>query len=289
MTISELEIRLKKHAEITKSVITTPLFTERMKNMTNRKKSFKKTAILIAAVILLIGTTVYAALGLLSAKETAANLGDTNLAEYFSKQGGIFQTAEDEKYKATVLGIASGENLSNFKSSSWEIFPERTYVVVAIEKKDRSKMTYDDEILVTPLISGLSPWQYNIFTMNGGYVSDIIDGVLYRIIEFDSIEYFADRNVYIAVLSEAFLNNKSYSFNEATGEITANSDYSGTNLLIVLPLDKAKANPEAAQKYLDTLRHKEKNSNAQNDDFFEDDTVEFNITPEMIDEALNNR
>lgn len=289
MTISELEIRLKKHAEITKSVITTPLLTERMKNMTNRKKSFKKTAILIAAVILLIGTTVYAALGLLSAKETAANLGDTNLAEYFSKQGGIFQTAEDEKYKATVLGIASGENLSNFKSSSWEIFPERTYVVVAIEKKDGSKMTYDDEILVTPLISGLSPWQYNIFTMNGGYVSDIIDGVLYRIIEFDSIEFFADRNVYIAVLSEAFLNNKSYSFNEATGEITANSDYSGTNLLIVLPLDKAKANPEAAQKYLDTLRHKEKNSNAQNDDFFEDDTVEFNITPEMIDEALNNR
>ena len=154
---------------------------------------------------------------------------------------------------ANVLGIASGENLSKFESSSWELFPEKTYAVVAVEKTDGSPMSFDDQILVTPLIEGLRPWEYNIFTMNGGYTADIIDGVLYRIIEFDNIEYFADRNVYIAVLSEAFPDNTAYSFDETTGAIAPKDDYNGTNILIKLELDKSKADPKKAMEYLNKL------------------------------------
>ena len=176
--------------------------------------SIKRIVILAAAIICLIGTTAFAAFHLLSAKDVANKLGDTKLAQYFEKQGTVSDTITDGDYKATVLGIATGKNLSKFKSSSWKIFPERTYAVVAVEKTDGSPMSYDDKILVTPLIEGLKPWQYNIFTMNGGYSADIIDGVLYRIIELDNIEYFADRNVYMAVLSEPFLNNTAYSFDE---------------------------------------------------------------------------
>ncbi len=60
-------------------------------------------------------------------------------------------------------------------------------------------MTFDDSILILPLIDGLKPWEYNIYTMHGIYGAQITDGVLYRIIEFDSIGCFADRNVYMAV------------------------------------------------------------------------------------------
>ena len=254
MKISKLEKRLKKHAKITKSIMRSPFDTEREEPvMTKRNCNFKKILIIAAAALCVIGTSVFAAFHLMSAKETVNALGDSKLAQYFSKQGSVSDTVTDGSYKATVLGIASGENLSEFKSSSWDMFPERTYVVVAIEKADGSAMTFDDSILVTPLIQGLNPFQYNIFTMNGGCISDIIDGVLYRIIEFDSIEYFADREVYMAVLSEAFINNKSYSYDDATGEITPVNDYNGTNILIKLKLDKSKADPKKAKEYLDKL------------------------------------
>lgn len=255
----ELEKRLRKHAEITKSAMHSPFDNERNEFiMTKKNHSIKKIAVLAAAALCVIGTTAFAAYSLLSARDVANSLGDSKLAQYFDKQGTVSDTVTDGDYKATVLGITSGENLSNFKSSVWEIFSERTYAVVAIEKTDGTAMTYDDEILVTPLIQGLKPWQYNIFTMNGGYTADIIDGILYRIIEFDSIEYFADREVDMAILSEPFLNNTSYSFDEESGKISPKDDFEGTNILIKLNLDKSKANPQKAQEYLDNLNEKVK-------------------------------
>lgn len=285
MKISDLETRLQNHAEITRSAIAAPfdIESEELK-MTRKKYNFKRTALIAAAIICLLGTTVFATIHLKSAKDIANTLGDTQLAEYFNEQGGISETVTDGEYKATVLGITSGENLSKFKSSAWELFSERTYAVVAIEKSDGSEMTFDDEILATPLIEGLNPRQYNIFTMNGGYTADIIDGVLYRIIEFDSIEYFADRNVYIAVLSEAFLGNDAYSFDEATGAIAPQEDYDGTNILIKFDLDKSKANPEKAQEYLDKLNDVVKISDDGDDTSLSDEDVEeYAITPDMID------
>lgn len=273
----ELEKRLRKHAEITKSAMHSPFDEERKESiMTKKTHNIKKIAVLAAAALCIIGTTVFAAYHLLSAKEVASSLGDSKLAEYFDKQGNVSETVTDGDYKATVLGITSGENLSDFKSSSWEIFSERTYAVVAVEKTDGTAMTYDDEILVTPLIQGLKPWQYNIFTMNGGYTADIIDGVLYRIIEFDSIEYFADRDVYIAVLSQPFLNNTSYAFDETTGEISPKDDFNGTNILIKLNLDKSKADPQKAQEYLDKLNEKVKIS----DDVPEDSGYDISLESE---------
>ena len=264
----ELEKRLRYHAQITKSAIHSPFDNARKEFiMTKKKHNIKKIAVLAAAVLCVFGTTAFAAYSLLSAGDAASSLGDSKLAQYFDKQGTVYDTITDGDYKAAVLGIASGENLSSFKSSSWEIFPERTYAVVAVEKTDGTAMTYDDEILVTPLIQGLKPWQYNIFTMNGGYTADIIDGILYRIIEFDSIEYFADREVYMAILSEPFLNNTSYCFNEQDGKISPKNDFEGTNILIKLKLDKSKANPQKAQEYLDKLNE---NSKISDDEYVED-------------------
>lgn len=264
----ELEKKLRKHAEITKSAMHSPFdFDNERKEfiMTKKTHHIKKITIFAAAVLCIIGTSVFAAYHLMSAKDVASSLGDSKLARYFEKQNFVSQTVTDGDYKATVLGITSGENLSNFKSSSCEIFSERTYAVVAVEKTDGSAMTYDDEILVTPLIQGLKPWQYNIFTMNGGYTANITDGVLYRIIEFDTIEYFADQDVYMAVLSEPFLDNTSYAFDEENGTISPKEDFDGTNILIKLDLDKSKADRKKAQEYLDKMNENVKTSDNESE------------------------
>lgn len=293
MKISDLEKRLQQHAKITKSVIAAPFELKREEiNMEKRRKhNIKRAVLLAAAIICLIGTTAFAAYHLLGAKDVANTLGNAKLAQFFSERGTISETVTDGDYKATVLGIASGKNLSNYVSSTDEVFPDKTYAVVAVEKTDGTAMTYDDQILVSPLIEGLNPWQYNIFTMNGGYSADIIDGVLYRIIEMDNIEYFADKNVYIVVVSDMFLDNTSFSFDEKTGKISPKRNYVGTNILIPLALDKSKADPKKAAAYLKKL---EENSEISQDEEIEpgvesENVKEIIITKEMVDAATKGK
>lgn len=244
-----------------------------------------KKIIAIAACITLVGvSTVFAAYKYLSAEQIAYKLGDNKLAEIFNNKDDNFiqQSEAIGDYKASIIDITSGKNISDFKSSLWDIYPERTYAVVAVEKTDGTEMTNDDEILVTPLIEGLEPWKYNIFTMNGGYCSDIIDGVLYRIIEFDNIEYFADRNIYIAVLNDVFYDTDAYSYDVKTGSITRNNDYEGTNILFNLNIDKSKADPQKAEEYIKEIED-EFNSDNKDDafDYEQDSEIEskakFNI------------
>lgn len=293
MKISDLEKRLQQHAKITKSVIAAPFELKREEiNMEKRRKhNIKRAVLLAAAIICLIGTTAFAAYHLLGAKDVANTLGNAKLAQFFSERGTISETVTDGDYKATVLGIASGKNLSNYVSSTDEVFHDKTYAVVAVEKTDGTAMTYDDQILVSPLIEGLNPWQYNIFTMNGGYSADIIDGVLYRIIEMDNIEYFADKNVYMAVVSDMFLDNTSFSFDEKTGKISPKRNYDGTNILIPLALDKSKADPKKAATYLKKL---EENSEISKDEEIEpgvesENVKEIIITKEMVDAATKGK
>lgn len=285
MKSTELEARLKRHAETLKDTIEAPFDIESEELVMSKKHYAIKVVALAAAVICIIGTGVFAAVRYLSAKEVADSLGDTVLSEHFGKNETLSETKTDGKYKATILGVANGNEISNFKSSSWDLYPDRTYVAVAVEKSDGSDMTYDDEILVTPLISGLNPWQYNIVTMHGGYSAQIIDGILYRIIECDSIELFADRDLYIAVTDTTFLRNTQYNFDENTGVISANESYGGTNIIFDLELDKSKANQKKAEEYLEKLKNEEDNIDVSDEDDGEDvDTEEF-----IVDEDFNVR
>lgn len=268
-----------------------------LKNITNQIENFHREekeniimirkTIAIAACIALVGvSTVFAAYKYLSAEQLAYELGDNKLAEIFNnKEDNFIQQGEAiGDYKAAIIDITSGKNISDFKSSSWDIHPERTYAVVAVEKTDGTEMTYDDEILVTPLIEGLEPWKYNIFTMNGGYCADIIDGVLYRIIEFDNIEYFADRNIYIAVLNNVFYDNDAYNYDEKTGLITRNNDYEGTNILFNLNIDKSKANPQKAEEYIKEIEDEFNSDNTDDDvDYEQDSEIESNIKFNIVE------
>ncbi len=252
MSITEFEKRMCEHAKAVKKHIDVNFNIEAEEKNMKKNQKFGRIAVLIAAAVCLIGTSAFAAYRLLSAGDVAFRLGDSELAKYFD-EGTFSETVTDGDYSATVLGIATGEGLSKFESSAWELFPERTYAVVAVERSDGGDMSFDDEILVSPLIEGYAPWSLNIMTMHGGYSANIIDGVLYRIIELDSVECFADRNVYMAVVSETFLNNKPFAFDEETGEISPKEDYDGTNILIKLNLDPNKADSKKAEEYLGSL------------------------------------
>lgn len=252
MKISELENRLHEHAGIARYSVAAPFDIEREDLcMKSNKYNIKKIALVSAVIACILLTSVFAASIFLSPDELANKFGDTKLAGHFDEI--VSETEVDGEYKATVLGIASGEKISNFENFAWDVYPDRTYVAVAIEKADGSAMTYDDEILVTPLIEGLKPHQYNIVTMHGSYTAQVIDGILYRIIECDSIEWFADKNLYLAVTDVAFLDNSQYNMDSKTGNIFANTDYDGTNILFELELDKSKANPQKAAEYLSQL------------------------------------
>lgn len=276
--MNEIEKRLREHSKNVKSFMSTPFDIEREElYMTKRKFNFK-WVILAAAIICFIGTTVFATVKFLSPKEIAGELGDKTLAEYFG-EGAVSETKTDGKYKATVLGVTSGEKISDFKASAWEVYPDRTYVAVAVEKTDGSEMTYDDEILVTPFISGLDPQRYNIITMHGGYSAKIIDGILYRIIECDSIEYFADGNLYIGIADTVFPKKGQFDFDEDTGNISENKEYSGTNILFELKLDKSKANPEKAQEYLKSLENQSGEADEEADT--DEETDEFIINEDF--------
>ena len=96
--------------------------------------------------------------------------------------------------------------------------------------------------------------------MNGGYSETVEDGVMYRLVECDSVAVFADRGLYFAMSSGSFIcDNRTFIYNEQTGEIKANPDYSGSSVVFNLPLDKSLANPEKAEQYLNELFPSDKN------------------------------
>lgn len=215
-----------------------------------------------AALILVMSITVLAAIHFLSPKQVAEHFGDKLLGQAFEDRNAIEinKSVDSGGYRFTLHGIVSGKNLSSFKISTQNINPERTYAVVTIERQDGSAMpdTRDADygktpFFVSPLIKGEKPWQVNIASMNGGYCECVIDGVMYRLIDCDGLEMFADRGLYLSISTSSFYDIKAFDYNEKTGDIHPKPDYKGANALFDLPLDKSKADHAKAEKYLEQL------------------------------------
>ncbi len=230
-----------------------------------RYKKRLSVALIAAAITLATSITALAASHLLNSRQVAEHLGDQLLAKAFTEEHAVKanESIVSGGYTLTFLGIVSGKGLSDFGGSASEIHPDRTYAVVSIEKQDGSKMpdTKDDKygetpFFVSPLIKGQKPWLVNIASMNGGYSEFVKDGVMYRLIELDGIEKFADRGVYLAVSTSQFYDVNAFRYDEKTGEISRNPEYSGGNALFNLPLDVKKANHDQAEQYLQTLLQK---------------------------------
>lgn len=235
------------------------------KEMAQTKKRKISAAIVIAVLILCLGSvTVYAALKYLLPADVAEVMHDTKLTEEFSSDQAMVlnETQSYGGYDVTLLGLVSGEMLSKYPhlDENKSIIADRTYAVVAIENDDGTPMpdTTEEayaklEFFASPLIADYNPASYNIASMSGNYSETVIDGILYRLLECDNVEIFADHDLYLCVSNGTFYNTEAYQYDETTGKISRNESYQGLNALFELPIDDSKADPQKAAEYITGL------------------------------------
>lgn len=232
------------------------------------KKGMRRIPALTAALLLGLGSvTALAAWKLLAPEKVAEETGDMRLAKAFSGEDAVFigETQSFGGYDVTLLGMVSGEALSEYprfrqEKESLRILSNRTYAVVAIANSDGAPMpeTWEDaygelEFFASPLIGGYQPTLYNAASMGGNYTEMCVEGVLYRLVECDNIEMFADHDLYFCICDSSFYNKNAYIYDKETGAVSRNQEYSGLNALFSLPMDPEKANPEKAAAYMEEL------------------------------------
>lgn len=238
---------------------------EEQRAMVERKKRRLSVAIIIATFVLCMSSaTVYATWKYLSSSDIAENIQDIKLSEVFLSEQALIinETQSYGDYNVTLLSIVSGEMLSQYpRYKNGFIVEDRTYAVVAIENTNGvsvpapSEAGYGElEFFASPLISDYNPAFYNIASMSGNYTDMVQDGILYRLLECDNIEIFADHDLYLCVSEGMFYNTEAYCYDKLTGKISRNEKYEGLNALFDLPVDISKANPEKAAKYIASLR-----------------------------------
>lgn len=237
---------------------------EQRKMVGKSKKRFPAAAVVAVLVLCLSSVTVYAAMKFLSPAEVAEEMQDQKLAEVLLGENTVVinETQNYGDYNATLLSIVSGELLSDYPyyNANGSIVADRTYAAVAIEKVDGTPMPDTSEeaygelqFFVSPLIGDYNPAFYNIASMSGNYADIVEDGILYRLLECDNIEIFADHTLYLCIAEGTFYNTEAYNYNEVTGEISRNEKYEGLNGLFVLPIDVSKADSAKATEYISSL------------------------------------
>ena len=264
-----------------------------------RKKTHKKLSAVVLTVALILGAgslTTFAMWKYLMPDEVAEIAQNKKLTEAFQSEEAVFvnETQSYGGYHVTFLGIVSGKDLTDWigRDDSGAIRADLSHIVVAIENTDGTPMpdieedAYGElEFLVTPLIEGYDPVAYNAFAFGGGYTDEVVDGVLYRMMECDNIEMFADHKLQLAVLDSTFYRANAYHYDEASGEISRNDAYDGLNALFQLPIDEAKADRAAAEAYMENLFTEEVNgADKETEEYTEVEEWIEQLTPENISE-----
>lgn len=216
-------------------------------------KQRTKTGILAAAVAAVLVVGAAAAALLLSPGDVAREADDPALAAAFESDSAqvLNETQISGDMTFTLQGIVSGAALSEFTQDA---DAARTYAVLSISNTDGTPMTGDDAFTITPLVEGYPAHVVNAWTLGGGYVSFIRDGVLYYLFECDSVEMFADHTVVLAAYegfgafpgtgTDVIAVAEDGSFGFADG-------LAGAKAMFTLPLDESAADPTAVQAFLD--------------------------------------
>ena len=226
-----------------------------------KKRSYKAAAAAIVCIGALSAVTVHAAMRFLTPDEAAEEMGYEEVADLFRGEGAIAvnETQNGKEYAFTLLGMTEGENLLSLDEEGNTIEKDHFYAVMGISALDGSPLTKEEfwdsgeGYFISPLIQGLEPWRYNIAAMDGGYAEIETDGVVYRMIDCDSIACFADREIYLCVLDKTLYEKDAYDYDEQSGVIAPNPEYEGTNLLFRLPIPEEKADPDKAAQYIEEM------------------------------------
>lgn len=236
-----------------------------------RKHNVRKSAVAAAVVCVVAASsiTAVAAYRYLKPAQIAEEMGDNdNLAKAFESEDAvkINQTQKKGEYEVTLLGMVSGAGLDLCmpEDSEETLQQDHTYVVVAIAHTDGTAVSRKDQKCISPLIHGVDLTIANNFSLDTGLTSFIQDGILYEMIECDSLEKFAGRGVQIGVV-DSFGEEKQAFAMDASGKYEQKSGYEGTNFLFDLPLDPAKADEQAAEQYLKELEQEQDTEEAEDD------------------------
>jgi hypothetical protein len=226
----------------------------------------RKVVSMVAAAaicVLTVSVTTAAAVKYLSREEIVEEMNDKSAKDAF-ESGEVLevnQTQEAGDYRFRLYAVATKEQLEENGLWNEESGAETggTYAVISVERLDGTPMpaTSSDEygelsFFMSPLIQGLTPWQYNIASMGGGYGDMVRDGKLYRIISCDDIALFADRQLYLCITQSTFYETNAFSYQE-DGTIIRNEEYEGINVLFKLPIDPSRADEQKAAAYLEKL------------------------------------
>lgn len=213
-----------------------------------RTKPFQ-TGLIAAAVAVVLCVSALAAAALLTPRDVAQRAGNEALAAAFEgdRAVAVDQTETVGDYNVTLMGLVSGDGLSQMDG----IDQDKTYAVLAYARTDGTPIEDDMPALtVSPLVGGFAPWQVNAWTLGGGTHTFAQEGVFYYLFECDNVETLADHAVYLAVYPGTHIppSAELFSFDQETGVFApqAGADVA----LFTLPLDPAKADPQAAQELL---------------------------------------
>ena len=217
----------------------------------------------VAAALVLITVTAFAAWGLLRPSDVARELGNPALGVAFESESAIKinESITSGGYVFTLMSIVSGEDITDTPIySNGNILSDRTYVVLAIQREDGSSMPdiLDDNhsaFFASPYIRGFKPWQVNLATIGsgGGHVETVVDGVRYRIIDVDNIKAFAGHGLYLGVNLGHLFDTNAFIFDASTGELRANPDFDGSSVVFELPIDVSFADPARAEEILSEI------------------------------------
>lgn len=261
--------------------------------MNGRKHKRISAAVLTAVLVLGAGSvTALAAWKYLMPEQVAEQAGDEKLADAFMNGDAVFvnETQSYGGYEVTFLGIISGRQLSEgLYECNVRIREDRSHIVVAIKNADGTPMPDTSEdaygelnFFVSPFIKGCRPADYNAVTLAGNYTDIVEEGVLYRLLECDNVEIFADCGLYLGVMDSTFFNGKAYHYDEITGEISRNDSYQGLNALFPLPIDRSKADPEAAAAMVEALSDEMESTDVSHEPDTEDIIPEGYCTDESL-------
>lgn len=213
----------------------------------------KKLAVTVAAAVALLIVSVSAALVWLTPSQVAERFGNTLLAEAFEGPDAIVidETVETGDFAVTLMGLVSGEDLDAMNPDPGNA---HTYAVLSVRCLDGEPLETETfrltDYTMTPLVAGCSPAAVNSWTLGAFASGSAESGVYYCLLDTESIEKFADHTVYMAFYEGGVPKNTIFTVKD-DGTIAFCDDYTGPHALFELPLDPAKADPEAVEAFLE--------------------------------------
>ena len=223
-------------------------------NVTMNTKQIKRMPLIAAALAAVLIVSAAAATLLWRPADVARHVGNDALAAAFESPDAVEvgQAVESGDYRFTFSGLVSGAGLSALTE---DVDTQRTYAVVAAQRLDGQPMSDEEQfsITATPLVSGYLPWSVNAWTLNGGHTRFVQDGVTYYLYEYDSLEIFAGRTVYLAVYEGMSPSDEMFAVAD-DGAISYKDGVGVPHALFTVPLDASKADPAALAELEASLR-----------------------------------